>query len=249
MEHGAKVRLFVEADLEEGGTLGLSAERAHYFKHVMRLERGDEIAVFNGRDGEWRATVAGFGRGWCSLELGARVREQAGVPDLWLVFAPIKRARIVALVEKATELGAAALRPVLTQHTAIRRVNAQRLRANAIEAAEQCGRLSVPEVHEPEPLDALLGRWPPGRRLLFCDESGEGGSPAAVLSRAEPGPWAVLVGPEGGFDGSERAAIRRLPGAHAISLGPRVLRSETAAAAALSLWQHYLGDWGHKSGG
>lgn len=249
MERGAKIRLFVEADLGAGGTLGLSAERAHYLEHVMRLGSGDEIAVFNGRDGEWRALIAGFGRGWCSLELGARAREQAGVPDLWLVFAPIKRARVVSLVEKATELGAAELRPVLTQHTAIRRVNTQRLLANAIEAAEQCGRLSVPEVHEPEPLDALLGRWPPGRQLLFCDESGEGGAPAAVLSQAEPGPWAVLVGPEGGFDDAERAAIRRLPFAHAVSLGPRTLRAETAAAAALSLWQHYLGDWSAKSGG
>jgi 16S rRNA (uracil1498-N3)-methyltransferase len=214
----------------------------------MRLKRGDEIAVFNGRDGEWRAAIEGFGRGWCSLDLRERSRAQTAVPDLWLLFAPIKRARVDFIAEKATELGAAELMPVITRYTAIRRVNTQRLRANAIEAAEQCGRLSVPEVHEPEALEAWLARWPPERRLLFCDESGAGAEPAAALARAEPGPWAILIGPEGGFDEAERRMIRELPGACAISLGPRTLRAETAAMVALGLWQSYLGDWRETGG-
>jgi 16S rRNA (uracil1498-N3)-methyltransferase len=180
---GAKIRLFVDASLAVDGAVGLSAERAHYLKHVMRLKRGDEIAVFNGRDGEWRAAIEGFGRGWCSLDLRERSRAQTAVPDLWLLFAPIKRARVDFIAEKATELGAAELMPVITRYTAIRRVNTQRLRANAIEAAEQCGRLSVPEVHEPEALEAWLdrprgrfrrGRAPddPGAARGLCDLAG-----------------------------------------------------------------------------
>ena len=244
-----KVRLFVEAELAVGLTIGLIPERSHYLNHVMRLGKGDEVCLFNGRDGEWRAAIDAFGRGWCSLTVNERLRPQEGVADLWLVFAPIKRARIDFIAEKATELGVAALRPVFTRFTDVGRVNCERLRANCREAAEQCGRLTLPEVFEPEPLGDLLGRWPSERRLMFCDEKGAGVPAGAALSGAEGGPWAVLVGPEGGFAPDELVELRRLPFALGVTLGPRILRADTAAVAALSLWQHHLGDWRERPGG
>ncbi len=238
-----KVRLYVEADLVARGTVGLSAERAHYLNHVMRLGRGDEIGLFNGRDGEWRAVIDAVGRGWCSLTVAAALAPQTQVPDLWLVFAPVKRARIDFIAEKATELGVSALLPVFTRYTVVERVNRERLEANAREAAEQCGRLGLPEVFEAEALSALLSRWPSERRLMVCDESGAGVAPERALAGARAGPWAVLVGPEGGFAPDERGTLARLPFAVAVDLGPRTLRADTAVVAALSLWQHYLGDW------
>ncbi len=238
-----KVRLFVDQSLAAGATIGLSAERAHYLNHVMRSRRGGAVALFNGRDGEWRATIDAVERGWCSLSVAERLRPQGAEPDLRLAFAPVKRARIDFIAEKATELGVATLQPVFTRFTSVARVNTARLVANATEAAEQCGRLTVPRVLEPCSLERLLEGWPSERRLMWADESGTGATPERALGQAEAGPWAVLVGPEGGFAPEERAALERLPFAVAVSLGPRMLRADTAVVAALSLWQHYLGDW------
>ncbi len=243
-----KTRLHVEAPLAEGQVLGLAPAQAHYLGTVLRLARGDSVGLFNGRDGEWRATVDGIGRGWCSLAVGERTRAQRSAPDLWLVFAPIKRARIDFVAAKATELGVSALCPVLTRHTAVGRVNAERLRANAVEAAEQCGRLDVPEVAEPATLDALLAGWPAERRLLLCDETGRAPAIEDALAPfaarpGPPGPWAVLTGPEGGFAEAELDALMKTPFVIPVGLGPRILRADTASVAALACWQARLGDW------
>lgn len=245
-----RIRLFVEDDLAAGRAVGLAAGQAHYLKNVMRLGRGDVVCLFNGRDGEWRARVDGLGRGWCSLAVGERLREQRPEPDLWLVFAPVKRARLDFLAQHATELGVSALVPVFTRHTAVTRLNAERLLANAVEAAEQSERLTVPEVFEPAPLDQALAAWPAERRLFLCDESGAAQPVGAAFAAAadaaaggRPGPAAMLVGPEGGFAASELDGLRKLPFVTPVGLGSRVLRTETAAMAALACWQAYAGDW------
>lgn len=245
-----KIRLFVEAPLAAGAEVALARGQAHYLFAVMRLGEGAELALFNGSDGEWLAEVAAVGRRGGSLVCRARLRPQDRPPDLWLAFAPVKKARTDLIVEKATELGCRRVLPVLTGHTQAERVRTGRLRAHTREAAEQCGRLSVPEVAEPLTLAGLLGLLEAeARRLLFCDETGDGRPAAAALAEAGaarnpwPGPWAVLVGPEGGFDAEERARLARHPLALAVSLGPRTLRAETAAVAALALWQAALGDW------
>jgi 16S rRNA (uracil1498-N3)-methyltransferase len=239
----AKTRLYVTTDLAGGLSIGLEPSQAHYVKTVLRLEKGAALALFNGRDGEWLGRIDGVGKGWCSVMLHEQRRPQQAVPDFWLLFAPIKRGRIDFLVEKATELGVAALRPVQTQRTMVERVNLDRLRANAIEAAEQTERLSVPELTEPEPLLRLMGRWPAQRRLLLCDESGTAPPIAETLRHAASGPWAVLVGPEGGFAETELDALRKLPFVSPVGLGPRVLRADTAALAALAVLQAFIGDW------
>src|SRR5690349_1774797 len=177
-----RTRLYVEDPLAEGVALGLDAQRAHYLRHVLRLEHGDAVALFNGRDGEYAARIDGFGKGWCSLTVGHRRRAQQAGPDVWLLFAPVKRTRIDFIAEKASELGAAVVWPVLTRRTDVARVNVERLRANAIEAAEQCERLDVPELREPRPLDRILGSWPAGRPLLVCAESGPARPLAAALA-------------------------------------------------------------------
>ncbi len=247
-----KTRLFVEGDLAQGAIMGLGPLQAHYLHHVLRLKSGDSIALFNGRDGEWLGTIEGLGKGWCSLAVDGRRRPQEPEPDLWLVFVPIKRARIDFLVQKATELGVSALWPVLTRHTQITRVNAERLEANAIDAAQQSERLSVPEVFAACGLDEVIARWPGDRRLLLCDESAAAPPIATALAReaarvassgARHEPWAVLIGPEGGFSRSELDGLRKLPFVTAVGLGPRVLRADTAALAALTCWQASLGDW------
>jgi 16S rRNA (uracil1498-N3)-methyltransferase len=229
--------------------VGLSPGQAHYLKHVMRMEAGGLVALFNGRDGEWLGRVEAVGRGWCSVTLTGRRREQAQEPDLWLVFAPIKRARIDFLAEKATELGVTALWPVFTRNSVISRVNTERLRANAIEAAEQSERVTVPEVFEPLALADLLARWPADRRLVVCDESGAA-PPIADALGAEArsaggaaGRWALLTGPEGGLARSELDALGELPFVTRVALGPRILRADTAALAALACWQALVGDW------
>ena len=242
-----ETRLYLEDDLGEGRTLGLDHARAHFLRTVLRLSRGAELALFNGRDGEWLARIDGLGKGWASLVVERRLREQDAAPDLWLVFAPIKRARLDFLVEKATELGVARLQPVMTQYTAVSRVNTERLAANAREAAEQCGRLSVPEVMAPKRLFDLLAHWPAERRVLLCAESGEARPIAEALSdqaaeAPEPRPAAVMTGPEGGYAPAELDALRKLPFVTPIGLGPRVLRADTAALAALACWQAALGD-------
>ncbi|MBS1301020.1 16S rRNA (uracil(1498)-N(3))-methyltransferase [Loktanella sp. SALINAS62] len=236
----SKVRLYVDHPLSEGQTLPLDRAQANYLFAVMRLEPGDVVCLINGRDGEWDACVeAGNKRGGLMrcLSQTAAMRHP---PDLWLVFAPIKKARTDFIVEKAVELGAARLVPVQTAFTN-ERMRKDKLQAHAIEAAEQCGGLYVPPVDDLQKLDVLLDHWPADRHILFCDE-GLTGAPLD-LSALPVGPWAVLIGPEGGFSPAERARLHAMPQAHAISLGPRILRADTAAVAALTLWQASLGDW------
>lgn len=237
------IRLYVEAPLAAGVEVALAPTQAHYLGTVMRRGAGDTVALFNGRDGEWRAGIAALGRRRATAKALERTRPQTAGPDLWLLFAPVKRTPVDHIARMATELGVAALWPVFTQHTAARRVNLGRLAANAIEAAEQCGRLDVPDCFEPAPLATVLAGWPGDRRLLLCDESGGGAPVAEALGNTEPGPWAVIVGPEGGFAADEAAALVALPGCLRVSLGPRTLRAETAAAAALACWQALAGDW------
>jgi 16S rRNA (uracil1498-N3)-methyltransferase len=247
-ETAPKVRLFVEGALGPGAEARLTREQAHYLFTVMRLGPGDSVALFDGTRGEWRATVADAGRRGGALVCAERLRAQEEGPDLDLLFAPLKKARTDFVAEKATEMGVRRLIPVFTRFTNADRVNVERLRAHAVEAAEQCGILSVPEIVEPRRLDAALADWPAERRLLFCDETREAAPAAEALTAethggAAPGPWAVLIGPEGGFSPDERAALRAMPAALPVSLGPRVLRADTAAVAALALWQAALGDW------
>ena len=241
------MRLFVEADLSAGIEATLSEAQAHYLRHVMRREDGAGLFLFNGRDGEWQARLSLRGKKAAVAEVDERTREQAAEPDVWLCFAPVKRARIDYIAEKATELGVAVLQPVITQHTAVERVNVERLRANAIEAAEQTERLSVPEVRPPVDLMRLLADWPAERRLLMCDETG-GGPPIADALRglddaARAAPWGIVIGPEGGFARAELDALRRIESVTAVGLGPRILRADTAALAALACWQALVGDW------
>jgi len=240
-------RLFVESDLLAGGEAPLGEAQVHYLRHVMRRPDGAPILLFNGRDGEWRATLEGHGRKAAVARLGERTREQVAEPDVWLCFAPVKRARIDYIAEKATELGAAVLQPVLTQHTNVERVNVERLRANAIEAAEQTERLTVPDVRTPVELARLLADWPAGRRLLMCDETG-GGPPIAedlsgVGASPRVAPWAIVVVAAVAFAQAELAALRRMTEVTAVGLGPRILRADTAALAALACWQALVGDW------
>ena len=241
-----KIRLFVEDALTWGGSVGLTAEQSHYAANVMRHSAGDHIAVFNGRDGEWDAEISSIGRRRCELRIDRCLRVQTSGPDLWLMFAPIKRAKIDFVAAKATELGVSALWPVLTARTEARRVNSGRLRANAIEAAEQCGRMDVPEILPVDELDHALSQWPPERRLLVCDPTVTDRPIAEVLSgETELGnrPWAVLTGPEGGFTRSELDGLDKLPFVSRANLGPRTLRAETAGLAALVCWQALMGDW------
>ena len=232
-------RLYVEQPLVLGAAVALDAAPANYLGSVLRLASGAEVKLFDGASGEWLARIDEIGRKRAALTVTAHLRPLEPVPDLWLLFAPLKRGRIDWLVEKATELGAARLVPVLTRRTVVDRLNLDRLRAHAVEAAEQCERTLVPEIAEPVKLEALLRDWSPARALFFADE--EGGEPLA--SAAAPGPSAILIGPEGGFADEERAAIRALPQACAVSLGPRILRAETAALAAIALWMGAAGDW------
>jgi len=237
-------RLFVEAALAQGAAVALAPEQAHRLLHVLRAVRGDAVALFNGRDGEWRAAIEGFGKERCRLRVETRRRAPgAPEPDLWLLFAPVKRAAIDLVVEKATELGVSRLLPVLTRHTDVARVNLERLAAIAVEAAGQCERLTVPEVAPPAPLFDSLAAWPAGRPLLVCAEAGAARPIAAVAQALPPGPAALLVGPEGGFSTTELDELARRPFVHRVGLGPRVLRAETAAIAAVACWQALRGDW------
>jgi 16S rRNA (uracil1498-N3)-methyltransferase len=241
-ERAPKVRLFVTADLAPGATVAPTAAQTRYLLDVMRLGAGDAVALFNGRDGEWRAAVTPAGRRRAALAVEALLRPQTEPPDVELLFAPLKKARTDFLVEKATELGARRLRPVLTRRTGAERVNVERLAALAAEAAEQCGALAAPAVAAPERLDAALAGWEAGRRLMVADEARDAPPALTALRDAGHGPWAILVGPEGGFDPAERAALTAAPFVTRVSLGPRILRAETAAAVALALWQAALGD-------
>jgi 16S rRNA (uracil1498-N3)-methyltransferase len=238
-EAGGRTRLFVEQDLAAGAQFPLSPEQSHYLLHVLRAKTGDRVLLFNGRDGEWQGEIAASRRGAAVL-CGARTRAQDAPPDIWLLFAPVKKTPSDYLVQKATELGAARLQPVFTRRTIVARVNMDRLAANAAEAAEQSGRLSVPETREALPLDKALADWPKDRRLYFCDE---GGDAPPLAQAAAKGPAGIVTGPEGGFDPAERAMLRGLPFVVPVTLGPRILRADTAALAALAIWQSVAGDF------
>jgi 16S rRNA (uracil1498-N3)-methyltransferase len=242
-------RLYVAPALAAGATVALDRPQANYLLNVLRLPPGAPVLVFNGRDGEWRATLALAGKRDATLALAERTREQTAAPDLHYCFAPLKHARLDYLVQKSVEMGVSRLQPVITRHTQVARVNTERMHANTIEAAEQCGILTLPEVAEPVPFQRLADRHPPERLLVFCDEDAELHDPVVALARAreESGagqiPLTLIVGPEGGFADEERAALLRLPRVLRLALGPRILRADTAAVAALALVQAVLGDW------
>jgi len=241
-----KPRLFVDTALESGMTVTLERDQSNYLGNVLRLKAGDSILVFNGRDGEWLASISGRKR-LDSLEIESRTRPQDRLPDLAYVFAPLKHARLDYMVQKAVEMGVSSLQPVLTRFTQVTRVNGERMRANAIEAAEQCGILGIAEVAEPVAFDRFLSHRKPERLLVFCDEAADVADPLSVLqgNKATVG-IDVLIGPEGGFAEEERAALLRQPNTLRLSLGPRILRADTAGVAALALVQAALGDWtGH----
>jgi 16S rRNA (uracil1498-N3)-methyltransferase len=237
-------RLFVDAPLGEGGTVALERDQSNYLGNVLRLKSGDEILVFNGRDGEWQASIGGRKRP-DALVIGARTRAQDRLPDLAYVFAPLKHARLDYIVQKAVEMGASVLQPVLTRHTQVARVNGERMRANVIEAAEQCGILSLAEVAEPVPLERFLDERNWKRLLVFCDEAADVADPVAALTAAKTAGQGidVLIGPEGGFAEDERVLLLRQPRTLGLALGPRILRADTAGVAALALIQAALGDW------
>jgi 16S rRNA (uracil1498-N3)-methyltransferase len=236
-------RLFLTEDLTAAAEIALTPEASNYLRNVLRLAAGASVHVFNGRDGEWRAEISEAGKKKTNLTLREQVRTQTPEADLWYLFAPLKHARLDYMVQKAVEMGVSRLQPVMTRRTQSGRVNLERMRANAIEAAEQCGILSLPEIEEPLTLDKLLAAWPSDRALIFCDENAEQADPLAALGKLSSGRLAVLIGPEGGFDEREREQLRRIPQVTAISLGPRILRADTAAVAALALIQASLGDF------
>ncbi len=240
-------RLFVTDELTGGASIGCNTAQVHYLRHVLRLDNGAAIRLFNGRDGEWRAELEAAGRKRCALAVQERLRPQTPQPELHYLFAPLKRSRLDYMAQKATEMGAGVLQPVLTRFTMVRRIRGDRLCANAVEAAEQCGLLAVPRVKDPLPLARLLDEWSPGRALVFCDESAAARSPLDDLLPLAGRPLAVLIGPEGGFAPEERRRLLSLPFVTPISLGPRIMRADTAAVAALALVQAMIGDW--NSGG
>jgi 16S rRNA (uracil1498-N3)-methyltransferase len=237
-------RLYVDAPLGEGRTVELEREQSNYLGNVLRLSSGDSVLVFNGRDGEWRASIAGRKRP-DSLTIGASTRPQDHLPDLAYAFAPLKHARLDYMVQKAVEMGASRLEPVLTRFTQVSRVNGERMRANVIEAAEQCGILSIATVANPVPLERYLVGRDAGRLLVFCDEAAEVADPIQALKAGRAGMNGidVLIGPEGGFAEEERTLLLRQPRTLRLALGPRILRADTAAVAALTLVQTALGDW------
>jgi 16S rRNA (uracil1498-N3)-methyltransferase len=243
MAYTPVTRLYCDAALGDGATIPLDSGQTYYLRTVLRLAPGARIALFNGRDGEWWATLDTLDKRGGTARLETRRRAPRAEPDLWLLFAPIKRARIDFMVEKATELGVSELRPVMTERTNVQRVNLDRLQAIAREAAEQTERLTLPIVREPEPLAQLAKAWPADRVLVLCDESGTAAPLRDALADRPERRWAVLIGPEGGFADSELDGLRKLPFVCPVGLGPRVLRADTAAIAALALLQAFFGDW------
>ena len=236
-----KIRLFVDHGLSAGNSVPVTQAQANYLFNVMRLGVGDTISIFNSRDGEWRADIAVASKKRGLLVCEEQTKPLREPPDLWLLFAPIKKARTDFIVEKATELGVSRIIPVQTDYTNSERIRQDRLQAHAIEAAEQCGGTYVPDVDDLVKLGHLLETWPKTRQLMFCDEARAG--LGVTLDGLDPGPWAILIGPEGGFSPDERTRLHKMDQTTAISLGPRILRADTAAVAAISLWQSRLGDW------
>lgn len=245
-----RTRLFIEGDLADSAAVECGRDQAHYLAHVLRLGPGEPVALFNGRDGEWLAHIDKVGKKSAILAVDRQLRPQAPEPDLWLIFAPVKRAPLDFLISKATELGVSALMPAITRRTVVERVKRERMAANAIEAAEQCERLTVPRIEDARPLSRILDGWPAERRILFCAEAGEAAPINDFLRENTPGdPWAVLTGPEGGFDQTELDLLNKFPNVNAVGLGPRILRADTAALAALACWQAVLGDWRNRPPG
>lgn len=242
-EAGGKTRLYVAADLGEGVALTLDEGQTHYLLHVLRAQAGNFVSLFNGRDGEWLGEITAMAKRGVGLTCRKQTRPQIGVPDIWLAFAPVKKTPSDYLVQKAAELGVSALLPVFTRRTIVTRINEERMAANAIEAAEQSDRLTVPDIREAVSFDKLLASWPAERRLLFCDEGGDAKALTQAARETRGSPTAILTGPEGGFDPAERAALRALPFVTPVTLGPRILRADTAALAALAIWQAVAGDW------
>ena len=244
-----KARLFVDASLESGATVMLARDQANYLGNVLRLKAGDTILVFNGRDGEWLASITGRKR-LEAIEIATRTRPQDRLPELAYVFAPLKHARLDYMVQKAVEMGVSSLQPVLTRFTQVSRVNSERMRANVIEAAEQCGILGIADVAEPIAFDRFLSGREPQRLLVFCDEAADVADPLQTLQGAKATDGIdVLIGPEGGFADEERAVLLRQPKILRLSLGPRILRADTAGVAALALVQAVLGDWSVRPAG
>lgn len=236
---GGGVRLYVDADLSAGASVALDPNQSHYLAHVMRAKIGDRLSLFNSRCGEWTAAVAAVAKRGVTLFVERQTAPHAETPDVWLVLAPVKKTPLDYVVQKAAELGVRCIQPVITRRTIVSRVNTDRMRANAVEAAEQSGRVTVPEVREPVPLDRLLDGWDVSRALLFCDEGGDA-KPIAAMRAAKA---AILTGPEGGFDPAERDMLRAQSFVTPVTLGPRILRADTAALAALAIWQSTCGDW------
>ena len=241
-------RLFVPHDLGEGVAFDADRAQSHYLAHVLRMVEGAELLVFNGRHGEWRARIAAVAKKGVRLSVETLERPQPPAPDLLYAFAPLKVGRLDYMVQKAVEMGAGILQPVITQHTQVAKPPLEKMQANIAEAAEQCGVLSVPALRHPVKLDALLSDWEDGRRLIFCDEDAAGDAPLLLLQAIKEDRIGLLVGPEGGFSQDERLKLRALPFVTAIPLGPRILRADTAAVAALALVQATLGDWRSRSG-
>lgn len=237
----AKIRLYVDHPLGAGQTVPLDKGQAHYLFGVMRQTVGAQVLLFNGHSGEWRATVSQAGKRAGTLTCDVETKPLQMPPDLWLCFAPIKKARTDFIVEKATEMGAARIVPMQTEFTNSGRIQRDRLQAHALEAAEQCGGTYVPEVADMMRFDRLMSDWDPARQIMFCDEALVTSPPVPL--QGATGPWAIFIGPEGGFSDKERSRLHALEHAVAVSLGPRILRADTAAVAAMTIWQQTLGDW------
>mgnify|MGYP005641551885 CR=1 FL=1 len=242
--HKSASRIHVTGRLSQGDSITLSKDQSHYLIRVMRRSPGDTVIVFNGRDGEWQTSIDQSSKSSCTLLIDHQLRPQSNEPDIWLAFAPIKKTRLDFLIEKATELGVSKLLPVITHHTDVGRINRDRLQATAIEASEQCERLSIPTVEEAVSFDQLLEHWPENRRLLYLDETGQGDPLAVIINQNSTDGVldGIFVGPEGGFSSSELEVLQELSFSCAGTLGPRILRAETAALSALTIWQSIAGD-------
>ncbi|HPF47338.1 MAG TPA: 16S rRNA (uracil(1498)-N(3))-methyltransferase [Emcibacteraceae bacterium] len=236
-----KIRLYLDDQFKSGTVFLIEENQGHYLVNVMRVKLGDNVIIFNGIDGEWLAEITKVGKGKAKITIREKITDQKSDPDLWYLFAPVKKARVDYMVQKATELGVSRIIPVLTERTNLDKIKFDKLLANSIEAAEQCGRMTVPQIDDLTELDKILDNWPKDRGLIFCDEAGE----AIPMQHVKPSfdKWSILIGPEGGFSPQEREMIRAHQNTIAITLGPRILRADTAAVAALSLWQSFLGDW------